>query len=180
MKGRSQIWPGSYFISGISGQSLNGKKQMNSKRRKVLFTVIFIVAGMGIATALALKAFQQNLLYFYSPAQIAKGEAPINRPFRIGGLVVAGSVARNPDSLAVKFVLTDTLKQVTVEYDGILPDLFREGQGIVANGNLHPDGIFAATEVLAKHDEYYMPKEVADALKDAGVNMNYRTPNPAP
>src|SRR3989304_3384086 len=108
---------------------------MNAQRRKLVFTVVFIVAGMGIATALALKAFQQNLLYFYSPAQVAKGEAPANRPFRIGGLVVAGSVVRDPQSLAVRFVLTDTLKQVAVDYDGILPDLFREGQGIVANGS---------------------------------------------
>jgi len=153
---------------------------MNPKRRKLLFTVIFIVTGMGLATALALKAFQQNLLYFYSPAQVAKGEAPVNRPFRIGGLVLADSVVRDPQSLAVRFVLTDTLKQITVEYDGILPDLFREGQGIVANGRLRPDGTFAASEVLAKHDENYMPKEVADALKDAGVNMPYRTHDAAP
>ena len=153
---------------------------MNPKRRKLLFTVIFIVTGMGLATALALKAFQQDLLYFYSPAQVAKGEAPVNRPFRIGGLVLADSVVRDPQSLAVRFVLTDTLKQITVEYDGILPDLFREGQGIVANGRLRPDGTFAASEVLAKHDENYMPKEVADALKDAGVNMPYRTHDAAP
>lgn len=153
---------------------------MNPQRRKLLFAVIFIVAGMGVATALALKAFQENLLYFYSPAQVAKGEAPTNRPFRIGGLVVAGSVVRDPRSLAVRFELTDTLKQITVDYDGILPDLFREGQGIVANGSLRPDGTFAASEVLAKHDENYMPTEVADALKDAGVKMDYRTHAPAP
>jgi len=153
---------------------------MNVQRRKLVFTVVFIVAGMGIATALALKAFQQNLLYFYSPVQVAQGEAPTNRPFRIGGLVVAGSVVRDPKSLAVRFVLTDTLKEITVDYDGILPDLFREGQGIVANGSLRPDGTFAASEVLAKHDENYMPKEVADALKKAGVKMDYRTHAPAP
>ena len=153
---------------------------MNPQRRKLVFTVVFIVAGMGIATALALKAFQQNLLYFYSPAQVAKGEAPTNRPFRIGGLVVTGSVVRDPKSLAVRFVLTDTLKQITVDYDGILPDLFREGQGIVANGSLRPDGTFAASEVLAKHDENYMPREVADALKKAGVKMDYRTHALAP
>ena len=153
---------------------------MNAQRRKLVFTVVFIVAGMGIATALALKAFQQNLLYFYSPAQVAKGEAPVNRPFRIGGLVVAGSITRDPKSLAVRFVLTDTLKEISVDYDGILPDLFREGQGIVANGSLRSDGTFVATEVLAKHDENYMPKEVADALKDAGVKMDYRTHAPAP
>ena len=153
---------------------------MNTKRRKLLLTVIFIVTGMGIATALALKAFQENLLYFYSPAQIAKGEAPTNRPFRIGGLVKVGSVVRDAKSLAVRFVLTDTLKEISVDYDGILPDLFREGQGIVANGSLRPDGTFTASEVLAKHDENYMPKEVADALKAAGVKMPYRTHDAVP
>lgn len=153
---------------------------MNPKRRKLLFTVVFIVAGMGIATALALKAFQENLLYFYSPAQVAQGEAPANRPFRVGGLVKAGSVARDPQSLTVHFVLTDTLKEISVAYDGILPDLFREGQGIVANGQLGADGIFVASEVLAKHDENYMPREVADALEDAGVKMNYRQHGVAP
>ena len=153
---------------------------MNIKRRKLVFTVIFIIAGMGVATTLALKAFQQNLLYFYSPAQVVRGEAPANRPFRIGGLVVAGSVVRDPQSLAVRFVLTDTLQQVSVDYEGILPDLFREGQGIVANGSLRPDGTFAASEVLAKHDENYMPQEVADALKKAGVKMDYRSRVPAP
>lgn len=153
---------------------------MNPQRRKLLLTVIFIIAGMGIATALALKAFQQNLLYFYSPVQVAQGEAPTNRPFRIGGLVKAGSVVRDPQSLAVRFVLTDTLKEISVDYDGILPDLFREGQGIVANGSLRSDGTFVASEVLAKHDENYMPKEVADALKKAGVKMDYRTHGTAP
>jgi len=144
---------------------------MNPRRRKLLLSVIFIVAGMGIATALALKAFQANLLYFYSPMQVVAGEAPTARPFRIGGLVVEGSVSRNPESLAVKFTLTDTLEEINVTYDGILPDLFREGQGIVANGQLLPDGTFDAFEVLAKHDENYMPPEVADALAKAGVKL---------
>lgn len=141
---------------------------MNPKRKKLLLISIFIVLGAGTATALMLKAFQENLLYFYSPLQVKNGEAPINRSFRIGGLVVVGSVNRNPDSLLVKFDLTDTVENVTVTYDGILPDLFREGQGIVANGKMVQDGIFQATEVLAKHDENYMPPEVAAAIEQAG------------
>jgi len=147
---------------------------MNPKRKKLLFTVIFIVAGMGIATGLALMAFQENLLYFYSPTQIKDGEAPGNRNFRIGGLVVNGSVVRNPENLQVSFTLTDTMNNVDVSYDGILPDLFREGQGIVANGAINSDGVFIANEVLAKHDENYMPAEVADALERAGVEHNYK------
>lgn len=146
---------------------------MNPKRKKLLIGVISIVVGVGIATGLALKAFQANLLYFYSPTQVMNGEAPTNRSFRIGGLVVDGSVSRNPDNLKVKFTLTDTMSNVDVFYDGILPDLFREGQGIVANGSINSDGVFNASEVLAKHDENYMPAEVADALEKAGVKHDY-------
>jgi cytochrome c-type biogenesis protein CcmE len=146
---------------------------MNPKRRKILFGIVFIVIGVGAATTLALKAFQENLLYFYSPTQIANNEAPDSRLFRIGGMVVDGSVARDPDSLKVSFVLTDTAKNVTVNYEGILPDLFREGQGIVANGKLDAKGVFIAKEVLAKHDENYMPPEVAEALAKAGSDMQY-------
>jgi cytochrome c-type biogenesis protein CcmE len=146
---------------------------MNPKRKKLLVGVISIVIGVGIATGLALKAFQANLLYFYSPTQIMNGEAPTNRSFRIGGLVVNGSVSRNPENLDVKFTLTDTMNNVDVFYDGILPDLFREGQGIVANGAINQDGSFIASEVLAKHDENYMPAEVADALEKAGVKHDY-------
>lgn len=141
---------------------------MNPRRRKLLFTAIFIVIGAGAATALALMAFQQNLLYFYSPLQVSNGEAPDNRAFRIGGLVVAGSVNRNQENLDVEFTLTDTVETVRVVYSGILPDLFREGQGIVANGSLNQEGVFVASEVLAKHDENYMPPEVAQAIEDAG------------
>lgn len=146
---------------------------MNPKRKKLLLIVIFIVAGMGAATGLALKAFQENLLYFFSPTQVANGEAPPGSQFRIGGLVEKGSVKRDPKSLHVSFTLTDTLHEVKVDYDGILPDLFREGQGIVANGRMGKDGTFVASEVLAKHDEKYMPPEVADALKKAGVKHDY-------
>ena len=146
---------------------------MNAKRKKLLMIVVFIVIGMGTATTLALKAFQENLMYFYSPSQVSKGEAPTIRSFRIGGLVTTGSVKRNPENLKVSFVLTDTISSVTVSYEGILPDLFREGQGIVANGSLSADGVFIASEVLAKHDENYMPTEVADVLDKAGVKHDY-------
>ena len=146
---------------------------MNPRRRKILFGVVFIVLGVGAATALVLKAFSENLLYFYSPAQVVAGEAPQSRLFRIGGMVVNGSVERDPDSLRVKFALTDTAEEVSVQYEGILPDLFREGQGIVANGELNSDGVFVAREVLAKHDENYMPPEVADALAEAGAETQY-------
>ena len=144
-------------------------------RKKRIIMIAFVLLGMGIATALILTAFQENLLYFYSPTQIAAGEAPTTRAFRIGGLVEKGSVERNPDSLIVSFVLTDTVSNTNVVYDGILPDLFREGQGIVANGRLDKDGVFQAKQVLAKHDENYMPPEVADALVEAGVEFPYPT-----
>lgn len=127
-----------------------------------------LLVGMGGATALILQAFNQNLMYFYSPSDVQAGKAPDARDFRIGGLVVAGSVKRATDKLAVEFTLSDLKKEVVVRYDGILPDLFREGQGIVANGKLGPDGVFAAREVLAKHDENYMPPEVAEALGHPG------------
>ncbi|HHJ36237.1 MAG TPA: cytochrome c maturation protein CcmE [Gammaproteobacteria bacterium] len=139
---------------------------MNKRsRRKVL--VIAIVFGVAIAAVLGLTAFEENLLYFYSPTQVKAGEAPESHSFRVGGLVVDGSVQREKDSLKIQFDVTDNTETMTVEYTGILPDLFREGQGIVAMGNLQPDGQFVAQEVLAKHDENYMPPEVADALKKA-------------
>ena len=144
---------------------------MNSIRKKRLAIVSTIVLGMGIAAALILTAFEKNLLYFYSPTQVASGEAPAERAFRIGGLVENDSVNRDPESLKVSFRLTDTKETITVTYQGILPDLFREGQGIVANGKLDANGVFQASEVLAKHDENYMPPEVAEALANAGVDM---------
>ncbi len=145
---------------------------MNKLRKKRLATVGVIVLGMGIAAALILTAFEKNLMYFYSPTQIVSGEAPQARAFRIGGLVEQDSVNRDPESLKVSFKLTDTKETVTVIYDGILPDLFREGQGIVANGKLDGNGVFQASEVLAKHDENYMPPEVVEALATAGVEMD--------
>ena len=137
-------------------------------RRKRMMIIGLLVAGMGLATALILNAFNQNLMYFYSPSDVSAGKAPAARDFRIGGLVVAGTVKRAEEKLDVEFTLTDMKQQVVVRYDGILPDLFREGQGIVANGRLGPDGVFIAREVLAKHDENYMPPEVAEALGHPG------------
>jgi cytochrome c-type biogenesis protein CcmE len=142
-------------------------------RQKRMVTVVAILAGVGIATTFALKAFNQNLLYYYSPTQISAGEAPTARTFRVGGLVQNNSVKREAGSLEVTFVLTDFQKEVPVSYTGILPDLFREGQGIIARGKLD-DGRFVAEEVLAKHDENYMPPEVKESLKphmDAANNM---------
>jgi len=138
-----------------------------NKRSKRKLLVAMVVFGVATATVLGLTAFRENLLYFYSPSQIKAGEAPSNRSFRIGGLVVNGSVRREEGSLAVKFDLTDNVATVPVTYTGILPDLFREGQGIVAMGSIDGTGLFVADEVLAKHDENYMPPEVADALKAA-------------
>ena len=124
-----------------------------------------IVAAVGVATALVLNAFQSNLVFFYSPSQVADKEAPLNRTFRLGGLVEAGSVKR--DGTEVQFVVTDTAKNVSVQFRGILPDLFKEGKGVVAQGQMRDDGVFVAREVLAKHDENYMPPEAAEALKRA-------------
>ena len=138
-------------------------------RQKRMATVAAILVGVGIATAFALQAFQKNLLYYYSPTQILAGEAPASRSIRVGGLVQDGSVQRAPGSLEVRFTLTDYAHTIGVSYTGVLPDLFREGQGIIARGRLAGDGVFVAEEVLAKHDENYMPPEVADALKTAGA-----------
>ncbi len=141
---------------------------MTPRQRRMIWVAV-IITGVSLATFLALAAFQKNLLYFYTPSQVQAGEAPTGYAFRVGGLVEKGSVKRQPDSLAVRFTLTDGNAKVTVFYDGILPDLFREGQGIIAIGQLQPDGLFKASQVLAKHDENYMPPEVADALKKTGA-----------
>lgn len=139
---------------------------MNKRsRRKVL--VLAIVFGVSVSTVLGLTAFEENLLYFYSPTQVKSGDAPEVHTFRVGGLVVDDSVIRAPDSLMVQFDVTDNEETMTVEYTGILPDLFREGQGIVAMGSFNSKGRFVADEVLAKHDEKYMPPEVAAALQAA-------------
>jgi cytochrome c-type biogenesis protein CcmE len=139
-------------------------------RQRRFAMVTLVVIGVSIATGLGLKAFQKNILFFYNPSQIMAGEVPTDTTIRVGGLVVDGSVKRESGSLDVEFVLTDMDKSVTVVYSGILPDLFREGQGIVAMGKLGPSKIFEASEVLAKHDEEYMPPEVADAIAKAKAN----------
>ena len=125
------------------------------------------LAALGVAVALVLNAFQSNLVFFFSPTQVLAREAPVGRPFRIGGLVEDGSLKREPGSLAIRFVVTDTVQKVPVAYTGLLPDLFKEGKGVVAQGTLGPDGVFRATEVLAKHDENYMPPEAAAAVEQA-------------
>jgi cytochrome c-type biogenesis protein CcmE len=134
-------------------------------RHKKFAIVGVILAGVGIAVALVLNAFQSNLVFFYSPSQIAAKEAPVGRTFRIGGLVQPGSLQR--DGVEVKFIVTDNVKNVPVTYSGILPDLFKEGKGVVAQGKIAENGVFVAKEVLAKHDENYMPPEAAEALKNA-------------
>ena len=136
--------------------------------------IALIVAGMailGIAVTLVLSAFNSNLVFFFTPTQVAAREAPQGRNFRIGGLVEKGSVKRQPDGLTVRFIVTDTAKSVPVTFTGILPDLFKEGKGVVAQGKLGADGVFSATEVLAKHDENYMPPEAADAVERANKAM---------
>ena len=140
---------------------------MTPLRRQRFILVGLLVLGVSVALGLALLALRENINLFFSPTQVKAGEAPQQASFRLGGMVVEGSVQRPDADLAVEFVLTDTVEQVTVTYKGFLPDLFREGQGIVAQGFLNSNGIFEAKQVLAKHDENYMPPEVADALKKA-------------
>jgi cytochrome c-type biogenesis protein CcmE len=136
-------------------------------RHKKLLVIVLGVTGLGIAAALILNAFQSNLVFFFSPTQVERGEAPTDRAFRIGGLVESGSVKREADGLTVRFVVTDTAKSMNVVYKGILPDLFKEGKGVVAEGKIGTDGTFTASQVLAKHDENYMPPEAAHALEQA-------------
>ena len=140
---------------------------MRPKRRRLAFVVCGMVT-LGAAAALVLAAFEDSILYFYSPSDVAAHTPPPNQRFRIGGIVVKDSVLRTADATTVSFRVTDTLNTIEVAYTGVLPDLFREGQGVVAEGRLEEDGRFRADEVLAKHDETYMPKEVADALKESG------------
>ncbi len=141
-------------------------------RHKKLLAIVLALAGIGIATALILNAFRSNLVFFFSPTEVAEGKAPTDRAFRIGGLVEDGSVKRQADGLTVSFVVTDTAKSIPVTYKGILPDLFKEGKGVVAEGKLGEDGLFTATQVLAKHDENYMPPEAAHALEQAAKAQN--------
>ncbi len=150
---------------------------MTPKRKQRLMVVFLIILGVGATVALAVTAFQQNMLFFFSPTQIAAGEAPKNRQIRIGGMVSKGSVQRVTSSLQVKFEVTDFAHTINVSYEGILPDLFREGQGVIAIGDMQADGTFSAREVLAKHDEKYMPPEVAQIMK-ASENATSAPTNP--
>ncbi len=142
---------------------------MKPIRKQRLMLILLMLAGIGLAVTFALKAFNENLMYFFSTTDVVEDKAPKNTLFRLGGMVVKGSVERPGDGMTVRFKLTDYKSEVTVEYTGILPDLFREGQGIVAKGRLNDQGVFVAEEVLAKHDENYMPPEVADSLKKPAV-----------
>ena len=134
-------------------------------RHKRILAIVGGLAALGVATALVLTAFQENLVFFFTPSQVAANEAPQGRTFRIGGMVETGSVKRS--GIEVRFVVTDTAKSIPVVYSGALPDLFREGKGVVAQGQLGTDGVFRAREVLAKHDENYMPPEAAHAVEKA-------------
>ena len=138
---------------------------MTPARKKRLALIVLMVTGIGISLGFALQALNENIMLFISPSDVAQDKAPRDRLFRIGGMVVNGSVSRPGAGLTVQFDLTDNVNNVTVRYSGILPDLFREGQGIIANGKLDKDGTFVAQEVLAKHDENYMPPEVAAAMQ---------------
>ena len=139
-----------------------------TRRRRRLYFIVFSMAMLCIATALMLSAFSDNLVFFHSPSEISEKSIPAERRFRLGGLVEKNSVAKATDGMTTLFKVTDTAASVPVRYRGLLPDLFREGQGVVADGALDDTGTFIATEILAKHDETYMPPEVAEALKKAG------------
>ena len=148
-------------------------------RRKRLWVVLGILAGVSASVALAVVAGRQDISFYYVPTQVALGKAPRDKDFRIGGLVMKGSVRRKPGDMTVHFVLTDYAHQVPVVYTGVLPDLFREGQGIIAHGQLGPNGVFVADQVLAKHDSKYMPPEIAAAVKkNAGIAGAAAAPSP--
>ena len=136
-------------------------------RHKRIAIIVASLAALGIAAALVLSAFQSNLVFFFSPSQVAANEAPRGKPFRIGGMVETGSLKRESDGLTVRFRVTDTAQTIPVVYTGILPDLFKEGKGVVAQGRLGAGGVFEASEVLAKHDENYMPPDAAHAIEQA-------------
>ncbi|MBI1425051.1 MAG: cytochrome c maturation protein CcmE [Gammaproteobacteria bacterium] len=140
---------------------------MNTVRRKRLILISIMIAGVGAAVGFALYAFNQNMMFYYSPTQVMAGEAPAHAHIRLGGVVVKGSFKRIPDSIRSVFVVSDGGHSIKVQYDGVLPDLFREGQVVLAKGVLDKDKLFVADEVLAKHDEKYMPREVVDSLNKA-------------
>jgi cytochrome c-type biogenesis protein CcmE len=147
-------------------------------RHRKLALIALGLAALAGATALVLNAFQSNLVFFFSPSDVFQGKAPVDRVFRIGGLVEEGSVRREPDGLTTRFVVTDSARSIPAVYTGILPDLFAEGKGVVADGRLGSDGLFKANRVLAKHDENYMPPEAAHALEQA--RRAGKTLQPAP
>ncbi|WP_088142871.1 cytochrome c maturation protein CcmE [Achromobacter xylosoxidans] len=145
------------------------------KRTRRLWLALGGLASVGVASALVLNAFQSNLVFFYTPTQVSNNEAPAGRAFRVGGMVQTGSVQRTPGTLTVRFVVTDTAHTVPVAYEGILPDLFSEGKGVVAQGRLDGNGLFRAEEVLAKHDENYMPPEAQHAIDQAASQAAPKT-----
>ena len=148
---------------------------MHPVRKQRLYLVLFVVLFSSAAAGLVTYALRGNINLFFPPAEVAQGKAPVGKPIRVGGMVMDGSVQRSDESLAVAFTLTDYEANVPVVYEGILPDLFAEGQGVIAQGKMGPDDVFVAQEVLAKHDETYMPPEVAAALEEAG-KMGERHP----
>ncbi|MDH5437044.1 MAG: cytochrome c maturation protein CcmE [Gammaproteobacteria bacterium] len=148
---------------------------MNPKRKRRLTFVVLILIGVGIAVALMITAFQQNMMYFITPTEVAAGTVPEGRTIRLGGLVTEGSLKKENDGVTVNFKVTDNAHEVAVRYTGILPDLFKEGQGIIAMGKLNSTGLFIADEVLAKHDENYMPPEVMEALEKSGAKAPHKT-----
>jgi cytochrome c-type biogenesis protein CcmE len=156
---------------------MKGPCIMKPRTRRAL-AIVAGLATLGVASALVLNAFQSNLVFFFSPSQIVAKEAPIERNFRIGGLVEEGSLKRDGQSLTVNFVVTDMAQRIPVSYTGMLPDLFKEGKGVVAQGKLGSDGVFRAEQVLAKHDENYMPPEAAEALERARHGQMPTAPKP--
>ena len=142
---------------------------MHPTRKRRMIGILVILAGVGLASAVTIYSLRQNMLFFVSPADISEQNLPLGREFRLGGLVVPGSLQRADDGLTMQFTITDGAESVTVTYDGILPDLFREGKGVIARGELQSQQLFVAHEVLAKHDENYMPPEVAAALEEKGM-----------
>jgi len=149
-------------------------------RKKRLFFIVFLIAGVTLAAGFAMYAFNQNLMFYFSPTDVKQGKAPVDKLFRMGGMVVQGTFKKEPKSLKVHFDITDYEKTVSVEYTGILPDLFREGQGIISRGKLNEQGVFVAEEVLAKHDENYMPPEVAESLNKAKDKLENKAKNNNP
>eukprot|EP01041_Mallomonas_annulata_P003945 gene3945-7882_t len=169
------VSPCAFGRGARAGRTRYGTIWIMKPRSKRLIAIACGLAALGVATALVLNAFNSNLVFFFSPTQVAANEAPQGRSFRIGGLVEQGSIMRETKGLTTRFVVTDLAKTIPVTYTGLLPDLFKEGKGVVAQGKLGPDGIFRADQVLAKHDENYMPPEAAAALKNAAAGKPQQT-----